>query len=203
MLHCPKNTTFSKPQKKISSPKIFHCFLLYGTTPGSGTMVRLKSRYILFEFLYPDGLFSGIPDTVDPTILRQPSAKSVDSRRVIKQIREVIKEYFGDYGAGVTASTLMLKYFSPVTSTGILRVSRDYFNLVWAALSMIDDIQGRPVIVRVARVSGTIKKCEQAAIARDKTLVNEVEKGTSLQRFLSGASTSDNEMENDEGIYDD
>jgi ribonuclease P/MRP protein subunit POP5 len=62
-----------------------------------------------------------------------------------------------------------VKYFSPVTSTGILRVSRDHVRIVWAALSYIAQIDSRRTVIRMARVSGTMKKCEKGAIKRNKS----------------------------------
>jgi hypothetical protein len=61
-----------------------------------------------------------------------------------------------------------VKYFSHVTSTGIVRVARENYRMVWAALTYLREIQGRPVVVRVVRVSGTIKKAEMEAVRRAK-----------------------------------
>jgi len=61
-----------------------------------------------------------------------------------------------------------VKYFSPTTSTGILRCPREHHRLVWAALTLIKEILGKPVVIRVVRVSGTIKKAEQEGIRRAK-----------------------------------
>lgn len=62
-----------------------------------------------------------------------------------------------------------VKYFSPATSTGIVRVGREHYRLVWAALTYIKDIRGRPCVIRVVHVSGTIKKAEIQAIKRAKS----------------------------------
>ena len=178
-------------------------------------MVRLKSRYILFEIIYPDGL-DRLPSRSEKSLasfnsnvqLRQPSAKTLDSRKIVKIIREAIQSNFGDYGAGATGSTLMVKYFSPITSTGIIRVSRDHVRILWAALSYITNIMNRNAIIQVVRVSGTIKKCEQAAISRNKQMLDDadqIQKGTSLSRFMEGNTTSDPaESDNDDNdLYDD
>lgn len=68
----------------------------------------------------------------------------------------------------------IVKYLSPATSTFILRVSRAYYRLVWAALSFMDRVpvrEGRPCIYRVVRVSGTIRKVEEDAVRRAKLLI--------------------------------
>jgi ribonuclease P/MRP protein subunit POP5 len=180
-------------------------------------MVRLKSRYVLFELLYPDGLTTPTPrpqskgddyndddDESNPTRatnnnltsqrLRQPSR--VDAKQVLAAVRAELASLLGDYGAGSVASTLQLKYFSRTTSVGIIRVAREKVRLVWAALSYIQRLDNRPVIVRVVRVSGTVKKCEQAAIKRDLELIRAVEgriagnttAKSGLERFLQGNS---------------
>lgn len=47
-------------------------------------------------------------------------------------------------------------------------MSREHYRLVWTALSFIKELKGKPVVVRVVRVSGTIKKVEREAIRRAK-----------------------------------
>lgn len=184
-------------------------------------MVRLKSRYILFELLYPESLTlppkkapSAKPSAAgaaDPTTiqLRQPSPPTLDARRLVSLIRDTISANFGDYGAGVAGSTLIVKYLSRTTSTAIIRVSRDHFRLAWAALSYITHIGSTNVIVRVMRVSGTIKKCEQEAIRRNKVLMADVERegkeavggDGSLSRFLNSGD-QDVDDESDEESYE-
>ena len=67
-----------------------------------------------------------------------------------------------------------VKYFSNATSTFIIRVSRDHYRLVWAALSFTTKLPpgAKPCVMRVVRVSGTIRKAEEEAIrrARDSAL---------------------------------
>ncbi len=66
-----------------------------------------------------------------------------------------------------------VKYLSNATSTVILRVAREHFRLVWAALTFMDRVpvkNGKPCIFRVVRVSGTIRKVEEEAIRRAKAL---------------------------------
>ncbi|CAB52882.1 Ribonuclease P/MRP protein subunit POP5 [Schizosaccharomyces pombe] len=130
-------------------------------------MVRFKSRYLLFEVLYPEA-----KEFFDyPTI---PSDSSITTSSLSKIIRTMVAENFGDVGIGKVASSLTVKYFSPNTSTGILRVSRQHFRLAWAALVLIRELYGKPVIIRVVRVSGTIKKAELAAIERNKSEIHNI-----------------------------
>ncbi len=69
----------------------------------------------------------------------------------------------------VVADRQAVKYLSNATSTVILRVAREHFRLVWAALTFMDRVpvkNGKPCIFRVVRVSGTIRKVEEEAIRR-------------------------------------
>jgi len=62
-----------------------------------------------------------------------------------------------------------VKYLSTATSTAIVRVSRDHYRLVWAALTFATKLP-KPIdqrcVMQVVRVSGTIKKAEEEAIRR-------------------------------------
>ncbi|KKY25876.1 putative rpp14 pop5 family protein [Diplodia seriata] len=140
-------------------------------------MVRLKHRYLLVELLYPSPATSpsksaqSLPDVVQ---FHQPSPDKLTAGLLIKSIRDGIVELFGDYGAGMTGGTLQVKYFSPATSTAIIRVSRDHYRLVWAALSFITRLPhpiNQDCVVQVVRVSGTIRKAEEEAIRRAKQAI--------------------------------
>ena len=74
---------------------------------------------------------------------------------------------------------MIVKYLSPATSTFIVRVARAQHRLVWAALSFMTcvPVEGTPCVVRVLRVSGTIRKAEEEAIRRARLLVVRVKKG--------------------------
>ncbi|ODQ63679.1 ribonucleases P/MRP protein subunit POP5, partial [Nadsonia fulvescens var. elongata DSM 6958] len=142
-------------------------------------MVRLKTRYLLFDLIYPDTItseYDGIRPELNTVNIHTPSKTSVDIRLLNRVFRDAIRDAYGEYGAGSVASTIAVKYFSPTTSTGILRVSRQHYQLTWAGLTLIQSIDGREVIIQVVHVSGTIKKCEQAAIARNKAMVDKIHK---------------------------
>ena len=60
-------------------------------------------------------------------------------------------------------------YFSPATSTAIVRVGREHFRMLCAALCLMDRLpkpHNTPCVFQVVRVSGTIKKAEEEAIRR-------------------------------------
>jgi len=128
-------------------------------------MVRLKHRWLLFEILYPN----------EPP--SSSSSQVVTQKLLLEVLRQQISYNFGDYGSGAVSASLAIKYFSAATNTGLVRVSRDHYRLIWAALTFIRELGGRECIVTVRRVSGTIKKAEQEIIRRDKQAIRRVKLG--------------------------
>lgn len=74
----------------------------------SHTMVRLKTRYLLFELLYPDELpdVGKESEALVELALRQPSHPSVDARKLLKLLKDSVQMNFGDLGLGSVASTI-------------------------------------------------------------------------------------------------
>ncbi len=70
-------------------------------------MVRLKNRYLLVNILYPDshGPFSStnVPDLVS---FHQSTTDDLSPQLLLKAIRAVVMENFGDYGSGAIADSL-------------------------------------------------------------------------------------------------
>ncbi|KAJ2630764.1 RNA-binding protein pop5 [Coemansia sp. RSA 1694] len=54
---------------------------------------------------------------------------------------------------------------------GILRVPRDHYQMVSAALALMTQASKRSCTIRIRHVSGTIKKCQRAAIRTDRELI--------------------------------
>ena len=141
-------------------------------------MVRFKERYLLVNILHPDGLASGTKRTdksvSDILIYNQPTTDHVTPQSLLRAIRAQVATLFGDYGSGAVDRSLQVKYLSLATSTFILRVSRTHYRLVWAALTMMNEIpakNGKPCTFRVVRVSGTIRKIEEDAVRRAKQMM--------------------------------
>lgn len=135
-------------------------------------MVRLKQRYILFDVLYPPGDTSFSGSSQDAILaLCQPSPTSVNPKTLTQTLRKVLQDHYGDFGAGTAGMLISVKYFSNKTSTGILRCLRQTFQQVMAALTLMNTIANKEVIVRCLHVSGTIKKCENLSIARSKQMM--------------------------------
>ena len=157
-------------------------------------MVRLKNRYLLVNILYPElesrkQNNSPIPDTV---LFNQPTTDALTLQILTRALRAEVLNLFGDYGSGAVSESIsswssidvsptrklkkIVKYFSPATSTFILRVSRSHYRLAWAAMSLMTKVpvpDGKNCVFRVVRVSGTIRKAEEEAIRRARELILE------------------------------
>lgn len=146
-------------------------------------MVRLKQRYILFDILYPPEPngeeFDTFSDSPRSALLSlyQSSSTLINPKTLTQVIRKILQDHYGDFGAGTAGMLISVKYFNNKTSTGILRCSRQSFHLVMASLTLLNRIGKREVIVRCLHVSGTIKKCEEFSIKRNKNLMLVVKLG--------------------------
>ena len=133
-------------------------------------MVRLKHRWLLFEIIYPN----------EPsTIPFSAASQNVTIKLLTDVLRQQISYNFGDHGSGLVSSSLSIRYFSAATSTGIVRISRDHYRMVWAALTFIRELAGRECVITVKRVSGTVKKAEEEILRRDKHVLKSIKAGKS------------------------
>ncbi|EDO15101.1 hypothetical protein Kpol_1071p8 [Vanderwaltozyma polyspora DSM 70294] len=143
-------------------------------------MVRLKSRYILFEILYPNSdengkMIESKSSLRKDILLRQHrvSPPEISIKTIIQEIRRSLQLNFGDYGSGKVSSLLQSKYFSNMTSTGIIRCHREDCDTLIMALFFINKIGDIDnLIINPVKVSGTIKKIEEYSIRRNKKLAN-------------------------------
>ncbi|AGO12025.1 AaceriADR362Cp [[Ashbya] aceris (nom. inval.)] len=167
-------------------------------------MVRLKSRYVLFEILYPP---VDADDSYDALCLRsskdiqlryrQMSSPVITHKSIMQELRKVLQTNFGDYGMAQATAILQVKYFSNKTSTGILRCSREHYQLVVMALMLMKRIDTiTDIIVNPVKVSGTIKKIERYAIRRNQQLMTLLESSDPLSEF---ANVSDDDDTRDQG----
>ncbi|QSS63003.1 Rpp14 family protein [Histoplasma capsulatum] len=158
-------------------------------------MVRLKHRYLLVDILYPPASVDAttpakskhthsIPNNAKDIhlLIHRPTTDTLTPQSLARAVREHVAEMFGDWGmgrlGGNSAGGVSVKYLSPATSTAIIRCPRASYRLVWCALTYMSRIppsssnSGKPGVMqsdcvfRVVRVSGTMKKAEQEAIAR-------------------------------------
>ncbi|USW56974.1 Putative RNase P subunit Pop5/Rpp14/Rnp2 [Septoria linicola] len=171
-------------------------------------MVRIKHRYLLINVLYPQ---EDKPKTANPskseeplpwTIqFRRPSSDRFDGKLLHRMVKDGVSELFGDYGAGMIAGSLQVKYCSAATSTAIIRVARAHYRMVWAALSFVTKLPkpvDQPCVIQVVRVSGTIKKSEEEAVRRARLVILRAQReksGGVNSALLSGGSKNDGGME--------
>jgi ribonuclease P/MRP protein subunit POP5 len=196
-------------------------------------MVRVKHRYLLINILYPTDPPPGVklPPAGVPDFIRfhAPSPTDFLSADLARLIRGAIVDLAGDYGAASTSSGLKgappspdrveeanpaVVYHSPATSTAIVRVPRDQHRLARAALSMVTGLPRpwrTPCVVRVVRVSGTVRKAEEAAVEdatralRRARAAGEGGEGFVLEAagvMDQGESGSDGEEEEEDGGED-
>lgn len=168
-------------------------------------MVRLKQRYILFDILYPPSYnteekedledllnFSKSPQNSLLTLHRTSPSK-INQKSLTQEIRNVIQDHYGEVGAGTAGMLFTIKYFSNKTSTGIIRCSRLSFQIVVGALTLMNKLSGKDVIIRCIHVSGTIKKCEEYSIKKNRELMTILKKGTQRSGLDSIISNFENE----------
>ncbi|CAI4054470.1 hypothetical protein SKDZ_01G0380 [Saccharomyces kudriavzevii ZP591] len=169
-------------------------------------MVRLKSRYILFEVLYPPTDVNVEESMSKADILlahHRASPADVSIKSIIQEVRRSLSLNLGDYGSAKCSSLLQLKYFSNRTSTGIIRCHREDCDLVIMALMLmarIGDVGG--LIVNPVKVSGTIKKIEQFAVRRNSKILNLIKSSQSSQFsdndfLINDLEKIENEKENE------
>ncbi|GAA5982744.1 hypothetical protein JCM10908_006768 [Rhodotorula pacifica] len=135
-------------------------------------MVRFKHRYLLVHLIFPSQL--DIPSSPSSSQESEPTERpqaNLTESGLIGLLRDSLSVNSGDIGAGEVGGTFSIKYLSPTTSTVIIRVSREHYRTLWAALTLLRKVGGHECIARVVHVSGTIRKTQHSAIAHDRTQI--------------------------------
>jgi len=57
----------------------------------------------------------------------------------------------------------LVKYFNPETNIAIIRIARDHFRLLWAAITYVVSFGSRDGMMRVVHVGGSIRSCQKHA----------------------------------------
>ncbi|KAK9447496.1 ribonuclease P/MRP protein subunit [Limtongia smithiae] len=131
---------------------------------GGGTVYHSDGNFL------PGGREANLDEPSRIMLFHRPSPAAVTLIAVQAAVRDCVNRSFGDLGAGLVRATLAMKYFSPATSTGIIRVARDHFRIVWAALTLLTEIEGVRVVATVEHVSGTMRKCEKVVIQKNREI---------------------------------
>ncbi|KAL1605793.1 RNA-binding protein pop5 [Nothophoma quercina] len=157
-------------------------------------MVRVKFRYLVVNFLYPEPSSksrTALPDLVQ---IHSPTPDAFNAGALVRLVRDAVEDLYGDYGSGMVSSSLKVNYYSPSTSTAIIRCPRDHYEMVWAALTYITKLPRLdiPVVCRVLRVSGTIRKAEEEVIRRSQKIVKRAKaiEGRGTDPMLSSVEKS-------------
>lgn len=160
-------------------------------------MVRLKHRYILFDILYPPvsiprtgtqkEKFRDFCESPKDTLLalHASSPASINSKTIANILKNVVHDHFGEISAGGVGLLIIVKYFSNKTSTGIIRCNRQDFEQVMAAIALVTKVDAYDVVMRCVHVSGTIKKCEQFSIRRNKQLIIDLGRDKEMESGLN------------------
>jgi ribonuclease P/MRP protein subunit POP5 len=113
-------------------------------------MVRFKNRYFLLEI----------------TLEKEEIIDGLSSYAVLDAIKDSIDLLFGEFGV-IVQQSLAIKYYSPYSGMAIVRASREYHKLVWAAITFVKEVKNRRCAVQVVHNSGTIKLLQKYAIEYD------------------------------------
>lgn len=150
-------------------------------------MVRFKNRYLLIQLLpfqcgaredevmlkqkrrYIDDAGDGAKEEDSPA-KPLPFPLSFDPASVVGMLRHELEVNFGIQGSAALSQSLTVKYTNTATGMIILRCPRDHVQRVLSTVAWISHFpQAQAVQVkctwRVIHCSGTIKACQQAAIA--------------------------------------
>lgn len=139
-----------------------------------------------------------LPNPPPPHLLHiyAPTPDTFNGATMLRLVRAQLLLLFGEHGAAVGGAGLTIKYWSNATSTCILRCKREVVRMVWAAVTWVGGVKmpvgageakgrgkgdsqsgrekERDVVMRVVRVSGTVRKCEEEAIRRARSLCGRV-----------------------------
>ncbi|KAL6509203.1 hypothetical protein OROGR_022513 [Orobanche gracilis] len=121
-------------------------------------MVGFKNRYMVMEvFLDPNKDFS----VDEPVIITQFNLS--------KAIKDGILMNFGECGLASCMNSFQVKYLNPITKICIFRTSREEYQKVWAAITMVKSIGNCPVVLNLLDLSGSIRACKNAALKCDES----------------------------------
>lgn len=121
-------------------------------------MVGFKNRYMVMEvFLDPNKDHAG-EDTIIITQLN-----------LSKAIKDSILLNFGECGLASSLGSFQVKYVNPITKLCIIRASREEYQKVWSAITMVRNIGKCPVLFNLLDLSGNIRACKKAALKCDES----------------------------------
>ncbi|CAK95019.1 unnamed protein product (macronuclear) [Paramecium tetraurelia] len=105
-------------------------------------MVRFKNRYFLCEYI------------------QENQEQEFSERDLFIEIKDQVEYHFGQFGSGNIQFSFQVKYLNSISRLFILRVNREYKNIIWSTLLFMNMFRGVPIKIRTLSCSGTINKCE-------------------------------------------
>ncbi|CAI9087018.1 OLC1v1020971C1 [Oldenlandia corymbosa var. corymbosa] len=123
----------------------------------SAVMVGFKNRYLVMEVL------------LDPTkdqVEYEPVV--ITQLNLFNAIKESMLMNFGECGLASSLHSFQVKYVNPITKLCIIRTSREDYQRVWAAITLVRSIVNCSVIINLLDLSGNIKACKNAALKCDQ-----------------------------------
>jgi len=94
--------------------------------------------------------------------LRVVSEQHVTERAVMGAVWNAVLELFGEYGASQT-NVSFIKY-DPQRNYAVVRCSHTALEKVRASIASITEIDGKPAVIHVIGVSGTLKALRKKAL---------------------------------------
>lgn len=73
-------------------------------------MVRVKNRYLVVNFLYPEPATKPKTPLPDLVQIHSPTPDALKQGFIVRMIRDAVDDLFGDYGSGMVASGLKGTY---------------------------------------------------------------------------------------------
>ncbi|KAM1676824.1 hypothetical protein FF1_042181 [Malus domestica] len=121
-------------------------------------MVGFKNRYMVVEVI------------LDPNReLVRKDPVIITSYNVMKAIRDSILVNFGECGLASSLGSFQVKYVNDIARLCIIRASRDEYQRVWAATTMVRSIADCPVLFNLLDLSGSMKACKETALKCDES----------------------------------
>lgn len=121
-------------------------------------MVGFRNRYMVMEvFLNPNR---------DPV---KDDSLIITQFNVSKAIRDSILVNFGECGLASSLGSFQVKYVNPITNVCIIRASREDYQKVWSAITLLTNIGNCPVMFNLLDLSGSIRACKNAALRCEKS----------------------------------
>lgn len=94
--------------------------------------------------------------------------ESLTTQIVYHAILQSVENTHGDYGISCIKKSFKVKYINPYTSVVFIKCSRDYYRMLWQAITFLKDIAERRCFLRTLHLGGTIKSCQRFLIKHNK-----------------------------------